>query len=349
MARSVYKLTGQKKSSEVNLGYYAEGIQGGQRSPMTPMPYTRSLPRFHRIIETDENGRKIARQIAYAPSENTFYIDEFVNKDAKVVKPKFKKGFLIVDTDVDPLLPEYLAKLDCNASNENRNKKVPVKFIQLDKERDAKNKLDAEQKVATELLVFWDLPHERITAISNSVGIRTLNRPTAVWKHELFKWAEMNVDKFVAAYNNPEIEYVDTISRAENLGILKFDSFTWFYNSVSIMKVAQSKNRYTQLVAKLINDTPLERAISNEVNQKLGLSDRTISEQAESINFDEVDSKALLKMAKEHGVIKYKTGHGHYLVSTDRKIGTQSTDSAIEAIEEEHLLRDQIIGDLGNV
>lgn len=342
MARLVYKLTGQKRSDEEGSGYIAEKTTGQQKGRFQPMPYTRSLPRFHRIVET-VNGKKKVRQIAYAPTEDTIYMDEFIDPNAKIVKPKFKNGYLIVDDDVDPKLPEYLAKLDSNASKENRDHKVPVKFIRLDKKGDAEAKLQKEEAVAKELSVFWELPIEKRQAIANSVGIPTQNQEDSIWLLRLFSWAQLNPKDFTKAYNNPDIEYIDTVSRAEKLGILRFDSYTWSYNNVAIMKVAHTKNRYAELASKLLNEPQLERAISNDVNQKLGITTMTVSENYDDVDFIEITSEQLLELAKKAGVVKYHAGKHHEVVTTGKAFGSKSNASAIEAIDNEHLLREMLI------
>lgn len=345
MARLVYKLVGQKKSDETEKGYYAEGLSSGKKMPYKPLNVSRALPRFFRIIEKDAKGKLRPRQIAYAPSENTIYVDEFVDPTAKIEKLKFKKGFLRVDTDKDPLLPEFLAKVPSFEGNPSRKPSDAVKFMLLDNEAKANEILQKEESIAKELSVFWELPVEIRRAIANSVGINTF-RDHSLWAYELFNWARLNPREFTKKYQDPDLEYIDIISRAEAFGVLKWDNGTWLYNDIAIMKVSAAKNRYHELVAKLINEVQLDNAIRNDVATKEGKSARTIGEQKDEIDFSEISASALLKLAKERNVVKYITGIGYEVVSTGHRFGDRTKLSAETAIDESDLLREQIITQL---
>lgn len=349
MARLVYKLVGQKKSDESEKGYYAESLANGQKLPFKPMNVSRALPRFFRIREMDEKtGKTKVKQIAYAPSENTIYVEDFIDPKAKIEKIKFKKGFLFVDSEREPQKQEFLDKIPYNAESPIRTDRDPIKFMRIDNEAKANEILKKEETIARELNVFWELPMEKRRAIANAVSINTF-RDHSLWAYDLYEWARRNVGEFKKKYHDPDIDYIDMISRAEILGILKWGDNTWFYNDVAVMKISTAKNRYTEFVGKLINEPQLENAIANDVAVKEGKSARTIGEQQEEIDFSEVDSSALLKLAKEKGVVKYNAGIGHEVVVTGHKFGDKSVISAEKAIEESDLLREQIIVQLGRV
>lgn len=344
MASLVYRLGksgGQKRSKATDLGYYATGSKDGQQDPYKPMPYSRTLPRFHTIREKDESGKLKVRKIAYSPQESSIYMDEWVNPHSPIIKPKFKRGFLIIDENKEPQLIELMNKLDGNESNPNRSERAKVLFHQVNKSKKAKEILAQEERVSKELSVFWDLPFTRKQAIANWVGIRTSNVDTNMWQHNLFLWAKHNVKKFKEVYHNPDLEYVDFISRAENIGLLKFNVNTWKYGDVKILVVSRGDMRYSKLVERLLNEPTLYKSITDDVLRAEGKSNLIVTEE-EKYDFDAMTAEDLLEKAKDREIVKYKGKTGFYIVDTGKVIGKVTKESAIKAIETEPYLREQI-------
>ena len=344
MSSLVYRLGksgGQKRSKATDLGYYATGSKDGQQDPHKPMPYSRTLPRFHTIREKDETGKVRPRKIAYSPQEESIYMDMWVDKNSPIVKPKFKKGFLIVDEDKESQLVELMNKLNSNESKPDRDTRVPVLFHQVNKSKKAAEILANEERVAKELAVYWDLPYTRKQAIANWVGIRTANEDPNMWQHALFLWAKHNVKKFKEVYHNPDLEYMDFISRAENIGLLKFNVNTWKYGEVKILVVSRNDMRYEKLVERLLNEPALYKSISDDVLRAEGKSNLIVTEK-EKFDFEAMTAEDLLEKAKKHDLVKYKGGTGFYIVDTGKAVGKSTKEDAIKSIETDPYLRKQI-------
>lgn len=327
MARLVYRLAGQKRSNPTESGYYASGSKNGsQMDTYKPMPFSRSLPRWHRIVEI-VNGKKKPRQIGYSPTEDTIYLDE-MREPEKLMKPKFRNGILLVDNDKDPLLEEMLDKLDINGSNPDRDKTSKVIFTKMNKEASAAAELDKKEKISKNLSVFWELPDNKLQAIANSSGIST-NRPTNVWKHNLYNWASSNVKEFNDLCNDPDVRTVDLISRAENTSVLIFEVHEWKYKGNKILTVSPQKNRYTELVKRLVNDPALLTSITNDVAIIDG-SEELVLKSGEKINVAKISAEDLLELAIKEEVVSYKHGYGYELVKDGTLISGKSRDSMLE-------------------
>jgi len=345
MARSVYQLAGQKMSG--NIGYRTTGEHS------KPFPYNRSLALYHRIIEEEKdiNGvsRKVVKRVGYSPNENTIYIDQFLDPQSKLEKIRFKNGYCLADDEREPQKKLLLDLLDINGSKKGRDAKVTAKYIRVDRNEKAETILRHEESIIKELSIFWELPHEKIRAIANSIGLSTYGVEPAIWKYHLLEWAKINLTKFKEAYQDPELDYIDTISRAEELGLLKFDLQTWKFNEVPIMKVSINKNKYKELTAYMMNQPQWANTISNEVAVKEGKSLRTIGEDKTSFDFTDMNGEDLLRLSIEHGVMVYRTGHGYKIVNTDYQVGGISKKSAVAAIESEDVVRQQIIAQLNMI
>lgn len=350
MSRLVYKLVGQKRSDTSALGYYAKGDMTNKMEPLAPISYSRSLPLFHRISMWNEKTKRYEpKRVAYSPYEKSIYVDEWINPNSKAIKPRFKEGILIVETRHQQALADLLDILPSNGSNPNRDEKDPIKFIQLNKGKQAEDALKQGEKVVKEILLFFELPTEKLRAIANSVGLLT-NSTESVWKYKLYQWAQNHPDDFVKHSRNPELDYVDTISRAELLGIIKFESSAWSFKGNQVLKVSQIKNPYTELAGKLINEPPLERAIANEVAEKEGKSNRTIGEAMKDVNMDEINGVALIDLAMQHKVLKYNTGVGYeFIITGDKVPGGRKKEDAAEAIDADPELRSAIIKELNSI
>lgn len=336
----------QKRSNELDRGYYATGTTSGLRDPYKPMPYSRTLSRFHKIREKDENGNVRVRTVGYSPYENTIYIEDFVDKNSKLVKPKFIKGILRVDLEREPMLAELLNKLDYCEDKEGRDAKKPVKYHRVDKVKSAKDSLGKKEKVVKELAVFWQLPITKKQAIANAYGIRTKGVDLDVWQHELLLHAEQDPARFVEIYQNPDLEYLDYITRAENMNILSYNVNEWSYNEVKILSVSKASNKYDALVKHLINNPQLNLTIKNDVRGKEGYTELEV-EQGVKVDFTKISGSDLLDMALEKRVVEYRPGKGFCIIATDKYFGeTKSKDSAREALETDALLFQQVVAQL---
>lgn len=336
MKRLVYKLTGQKKNG--GKGYNQKD---------KPFPYNRSLARFYRVVVEEPDGKggkkKTVKRVAYAPLENTIFMDEFIDPNAKIEKIRFKNGYCLVDETSEPQKKEFLDILDINGSNERRDNRQPVRFERLDKTVKAQQILDTKETVSKELGIFWTLPHEKLRAIANHVGIYTYGKDEAIWKHHLYKWAENNVSDFKKAYSNPDIDYVDTIARAENYKILVWNDNQWTFNDVPVLKVSTQKNRYEELVAHLINNPQLDNAITNQVREKEGKKTKKVGKK--EVDFSNLSAEELFNLAKEKEVVKYKAGESprFEIVTTGFRFGGLSNKTALKEIEEnKDLVREQL-------
>jgi hypothetical protein len=344
MANLVYRLgqSGrQKRSNPSDLGYYATGSRdGGNQDLAPPMPYSRRFKAIH-TVRVEKDGKIIPRKVAYSPDEESIFMDDWVDKNSKVVKIKFKKGMLMVDEDNEPQLIELLSLLDGNESKPNRDTKTPVLFHQINKSKKAEEVLLNEERVAKELAVYWDLPYTRKQAIANWVGIRTANQDPNMWQHSLFLWAKHNVKKFKEVYHNPDLEYMDFISRAENIGLLKFNTNTWKYGEVKMLVVSRNDMRYEKLVERLLNEPSLYKSIADDVLRAEGKSNLIVAGK-EKFDFDAMTAEDLLDKAKKHDLVKYKGGTGFYIVDTGKAVGKSTKEDAIKSIETDPYLRQQI-------
>jgi|TARA_R110000782_G_scaffold16029_1_gene46349 hypothetical protein len=350
MSSLVYRLgksNEQKRSNDIELGYYAAGTTAGQRDANKPMPYSRSLKRYHTVRYTDDNGKVRIRKIGYAPEEDTIYLDDFVNPNSALVKPKFKKGILIVDSVRQSLLVELLDKLNENENNPDRDPKASIVFHKIDRVKKAKGILEREEKVTKELAMFWDIGVTKKQALANWLGIRTHGRSLEEFSHDLYFFAKNNVKEFTEAYHNPDVEYLDYISRAENLSILKFNTHTWEYNEMKILVVSSNKNKYIGLVKHFINNPPLYTAMVNDVRSKEGFTKfEDLGDSGRDIDFSTIKGEEMLAIAIEDEIVVYKTGYGFEIVATEKIIGTPkvtlSKVKAAKVIDEDKLVFEQL-------
>lgn len=367
MARLVFALaTRQKRTDQKTGGYWARGNSDGSGAveQVKPIPHTRTLPAFFRVMEWDDKlKKKVPKRVGYCPDEQSIYVDEWVgfegqdlkHKIRKAQKIKFSQGYCVVDDEKEPLKAELLQKIDINGSKVGRDESVKPKFFELNKEKDAKKILDAEKKKTLEIASFWSTPIEKLQAVANAIGIIT-QPDSLVWVHKLYRWAENHVDEYSKQLKNPDLDYLDTVTKAENLGIIKFDENTWFISYGNgdvpqpILKVSPLKKQHVELANKLINDPPLERAIVNSIAEKEGKVSRKIGEAMQDVNMDEIDSIALIDLAVTHKVLEYHQGKGYEVLTTGLKIpNSRSKAGAAEAIDADPILREAIIKELNSI
>lgn len=355
MSYLVYQLGkrgGQKRSSDTDLGYYAQGTTTGIRSPWKPMPVNRSLHKYERIRLKDESGNVQVKRIGYSPDEQTIFVDDFENPrydekgNPKFYMPKinFKKGILKVDPEKEPLLYERLEMSNYNEDNPNRDPNKEIKFHRVDRQQSAKEALANKEKITKELAVFWDMPLTKKRAIANFVGIPTAEKAEEVWVWRLYTWAQANVDKFVSAYNSQDLDYADYISRAEHMKIIRFNAGEWLYNDVKILPVSSNRNPYEELIKHLIRNPKLNVAIRNDVKAKEGRTDFIVEDDV--IDFAHMTGEEMLALAQEKRVVEYKQGHGYYIIAIDKYIGeegkTLSKKAAAELIDTDELIFEQV-------
>jgi len=348
MSYLVYRLGkrgGQKRSNDTSLGYYAAGTLGGQRDSYAPMPVSRGLPRFERVRVKGEDGKTRVKRIGYCPNEQTIFLDDYINEDSKPKKLKFKKGVLRVDPDKDPIMYEFLENSNFNEDNPNRDPNAPIKFHRNDKHKSATDALKRKEKINKELSLFWDLPLTKKRAIANYVGVPTAEKDPSVWTWKLFLWAENNVKKFVSAYHSQDLDYADYISRAEHMGILRYNAGEWTHHDVKILTVGRHQNQYEELIKHLINNPKLNLHIRNDVKAKEGRTDLQVDETM-TIDFAKLSGEEMLDLAIEKRVVKYNQGHGYHIVAIDKYIGedgiTKSKKGAIELLETDKILFEQV-------
>ncbi len=343
MASLVYRLgksDGQKKSKPTDLGYYATGDRnGGNVSQAMPMPYSRRLKAIH-TVRVEKDGKKVPRKVAYSPNEESIFMDEWIDPNSPIEKLKFKKGILIIDGDRQPQKAELADILDSNENNPNRDTKTAVVFHQVNKSKEAARILVKEERVAKELAHFWDIPFTRKQALANWMGINTYGDEN-LWVHRLYMLAKSDVKKFKEVFNNPDLEYMDFISRAENIGLIRFNTNSWKYGDVKLLIVPRHDMRYQKLIEYLINEPLTYKAIHDEVLKAEGKSSLIVTEEAK-YNFEAMTAADLLEAAKENKLVKYKGATGFYVVDSGKTIGTKTKESAIAAIESEPLLRQMI-------
>lgn len=331
MARLVYRLAKQKKNGE--------GVMGFADSPF---PFTRSLSRFHRVRQKDPTTGKIrVRMAAYAPNETSIFVDEWSDSNARTEKVRFEKGFCVVDPELEPQKVALLEILNENGSNPDRDTKVDVKYIRIDKNKDAENFLKNEERVTKELLSFWSLDYNTKRAIANSFGITTYNIPEATWSHQLYAKAKMNIEEFTKMVNNSELPFIDVVSRAEALGVIRIEAYDCYFGDMPIAKLVVVKNKYTQLADLLINNPQLYNNILSAVLEKEGNKKVAVESKEENPAEDlsKLQADELFNYAKDSNCIKYETGKGYRIIVTGEYFGGNSKESAIKAIEDDKGLR----------
>lgn len=322
----------------------------------TKFPKHYGLPVIaHVSVFNKEKNVYERRTIRHCTGETSIFLDE-QSKDATPTKDEitFDEGWLTVDERNNPNTAAYLELLDSNGSKKNRNTSFAIKFEKFDVSMKYDDAMEDQALKGSVLMEFMALPIEKKRALSHYMGKRTQGVKPSQWTYELLSIvnaSKQSASKFLKDIQDPILDKIDIISRAENMDILEYDNFRWNLQDVEVMKVDRTQNPHMEM-AQFLSDNPETWAnIQSKVvktNKALVKDDSDDEEpvtksQKEEGNFTETtfDAETMFLDAVDSKKIEYEHGKGYLLIKLMKHIG-KSKAKAIEAIAQDKTLRDAL-------
>lgn len=292
------------------------------------------------------------RTIRYCQGEISVFLDE-QSPDSEMTKEHltFSDGTLTVNPKTRPNLATYLSLLDSNSSKKDRDTSVEPIFEEYNVNKLYEDAMAVEETKMDVLNEFMAMPLEKKRALAHLMGLSTSDE-TARWTYNLLTAVNASreaSEAFLENIQDPVLDKIDIISRAEEMNILKYSNFRWTFEGVEVMKADRTQNPYMEMARFLSDNRETWENLQNKVlkrNEKFAKpfvlsEDDNDEEEVTEITEKKVDAEKLFEQARKNKQITYHHGKGFIIVKTKEVLG-KSAAKSIEALEKEKRLRDDL-------
>lgn len=200
-------------------------------------PLSRSISPRNKIFDPKLNS---IRYIRCCPGERSVFEDE-QSPNAQVSRIVFKNGILTVH-EHETYKINYLNMLDSNESNPSRNKSVKAIFRLVDSDLEAKEENEWMEASFEAESIARKMSFEELLDFCRGAGIN-IDRGAEEIKYDVFYTARNNPEYFLDMYNDPVVKRMSVFRKAEDEGILFFDT-----NKRQVYMVEQDKKTSVKVV-----------------------------------------------------------------------------------------------------
>lgn len=203
---------------------------------------------------------EIVREIRYCPSEQSIYRDE-QSEIARRQSVVFNDGRLFVRKNQ----PNLMSFMDAHPGNVANGGNL---FKEVDKEANAKIRVDDEFLAADAISMVRDKPIDDLLAVAISMSI-DIDRPVSEIKYDLLVSAKKNPSKFISSFDDPVVSMKSKVKLAEKYQVIKISSkgISWFDTGNHILSVPDGKDPVDVFVRYCMTEAATN--VVNEIDKQL--------------------------------------------------------------------------------